>query len=103
METKKNELMSSTAPAQVDGIDGFEDQAEGQESHATGPIQGHMLKFTNECEWVLRSGDVVPPDRELIFVDVGRWVIYWQPDGAGPDREKSYALEPGQKFPDRRD
>src|SRR5262249_45693405 len=84
----------------ADGFEGFEDQIEGQDSHASGPIQGAMLKFSNQCEWLLRSGDAVSPDRELIMADVGRWLIYWLPDAAGPDWEKSRALLPGQKFPD---
>jgi len=36
----------------------------------------------------------------IVAVNVDRYVIYWNPDGTGPDRRKSFYLKPGQKFPD---
>jgi hypothetical protein len=58
-----------------------------------------LVKFTNDSEWIAND-EVLSPELELVAVNVDRYVIYWKPDGSGPDRAKGYYLKPGEKFPD---
>jgi hypothetical protein len=88
--------MSTTA---LDGFSGFNQEVEGDDSQQQGgsSIQGTLLKFTSEGEWVTGNGDPVPPGLELIVVDIVRQVQKWingQP--AGPP----LIVPPGEKFPD---
>jgi hypothetical protein len=81
----------------VDGFEGYEDQIEGDERlQAGGVIQGAVVKFTNEASWVTRDGEELPPDLELIAVDIGRVVQKWKDQAPVETR----ILQPGQKFPD---
>jgi len=78
-------------------LDGFDDW--GGEDHDGRAEQGSLVKFTNEAEWIAND-EVLPPTLELVAVNIDRYVVFWSPDGSGPNREKSYYLKPGQKFPD---
>src|SRR6516165_1994011 len=82
----------------VDGFAGWEDRFEGDDRpEGVGVIQGTKLKFTNEAEWLQRDDEAMPPDLELVAVDVGRYVQKWGEDG--PPLE-TIRLEAHQKFPD---
>jgi hypothetical protein len=83
----------------IDGFEGYEDRFEGgelQQASAGRVIQGTIVKFTNEAEWLIKDGAELSPDHELIAVDIIRVVQKW--------KEKlpveTIILEPGQKFPD---
>jgi hypothetical protein len=76
----------------LDGFDGGDDDG-GRDD------EGARIKFTNEAKWTVNDV-VLSPTLELVAVNVDRYVIYWKPDGTGPDREKSYYLKIGQKWPD---
>jgi len=81
----------------ADNFSGWEDGTEGDDRpEGAGIIQGSLVKFTNEAMWVMRDGDELPADLELIAVDVGRVVQKWQ-DGQPVE---TIVLEPHQKFPD---
>jgi hypothetical protein len=84
-------------PREVDGYEGYEDGYEGGEqpqSHAI--IQGACVKFTNDAAWELRDGEELPPDLELVAIDIARIVQRWKDQQPIETR----ILEPGQKFPD---
>jgi hypothetical protein len=87
-----NEVVESRSHA-LDGFDDASDDAEGRAQ------QGSLVKFTNDIEWIAND-EVLPPTLELVAVNVDRYVVYWKPDGTGPDREKSFYLTVGQKCPD---
>ena len=56
-----------------DGFAGYETQSEGgdQQQQQTGNvIQGAVVKFTNEANWVTRDGLELSPDLELVATDV---------------------------------
>jgi len=91
-----NELEKPT-PRALDGFDVYDDAVEGQEEPRS--QQGSLVKFTNEATWVA-NGEEISPELKLVAVDVDRYVVYWKPDGSGPDRERSYYLGPSDKFPD---
>ena len=78
-------------------LDGFDDW--GGEDHDGRAEQGSLVKFSNDSEWIAND-DVLPATLELVAVNIDRYVVYWKPDGTGPDRAKSYYLKPGEKFPD---
>jgi len=87
----------------LDGFDGFTDEAEGededQDQFVGGRvIQGTRINFTNEAIWVDAAKEKLPSDLELIVVDIGRVVQKWGKDNlpSGPP----ITLEPNQKFPD---
>jgi hypothetical protein len=95
---KKNEL--TTTPT-IDGFDGFTDEVEGTDpdsANASSPrvIQGTMIKFTNNATYETRDGEAMPPDRDLILVDIVRVVQKWI-DGAPI---ATHVLGPGKKFVD---
>jgi hypothetical protein len=84
-------------PASIDSFAGWEDGVEGGDRpEGAGLIQGTLIKFTNEGEWVTRDGDPLPADLELTAVDVLRVVQKWQ------DQQpvETIILEAHQKFPD---
>jgi hypothetical protein len=90
--------LTTSKPPEVDGFDSFEDGVEGEEQRqSSGPIQGALVKFTNEAEWTTRDGEVLPADLELAAVDIARIVQKW-----GDDHQpiETIYLAPGQKFPD---
>src|SRR6516225_3459743 len=81
----------------VDGFAGYETRIEGSDQQqADNVIQGSVVKFTNEANWVTRDGEELSPDLKLVAIDIGRVVQKWQ------DRQpvEKIVLEPGQKFPD---
>jgi hypothetical protein len=85
----------SSNPA--DGFEGYEGASEGgAPQQSGGVIQGDILKFTNESEWVTRDGEALPGDRELIVADVGRVAQKWIDQKPVETR----VLGPGEKFPD---
>ena len=85
----------------LDGFDGFTDEAEGEDQDrfvGGRVIQGTRINFTNEAIWVDAAKEKLPSDLELIVVDIGRVVQKWGKDNlpSGPP----ITLEPNQKFPD---
>jgi hypothetical protein len=81
----------------VDGFAGFEDRIEGDEHQQSGGvIVGAMVKFSNEAAWVARDRDQLPPELELIAVDISRIVQKWRDQMP----VETIVLQPGQKFPD---
>jgi hypothetical protein len=81
----------------TDGFEGFEAASEGADPRqAGGVIQGTIVKFDNNSEWVTRSGEQLPPDLELIAVGLARIVQKWL-DGMPAETR---VLGPGEKFPD---
>jgi hypothetical protein len=88
--------LTKTKP-EIDGFEGFNDRVEGGEDrHGGGVIKGILVKFSNEAAWLAGDGEDVPPDLELVAVDIARVVQKWQ-DHAPVE---TIVLEPGQKFPD---
>jgi hypothetical protein len=89
--------MSDNALMKIqDGFEGYEDGIEGNEpQQGGGVIHGAVVKFTNESTWVTRDGQELPPDLELIAVDIGRVVQKWKDQVP----VETIILEPGQKFP----
>src|SRR6516165_7699706 len=84
-------------PASIDNFAGWEDGVEGDDRpEGAGIIQGTLLKFTNEYTWVMRDGEELPPNLELVAVDVLRVVQKWH------DQQpiETIILQPHQKFPD---
>ena len=69
-------LMSTTA---LDGFSGFNEEVEGDDRPQGGGsmIQGTLVKFTSEGEWVTGSGDPMPPGQELVPSDLVRAVQKW--------------------------
>jgi hypothetical protein len=82
-----------------DGFAGYETQSEGgdQQQQQTGNvIQGAVVKFTNEANWVTRDGLELSPDLELVAIGVARVVQKWQDQVS----VETKILGPGEKFPD---
>jgi hypothetical protein len=78
-----------------DGFSGYSDEVEGsgnQSSDRGIPI----VKFSNEGKWLFGEEEL-PPEREYMVGKIGREMIKWVDGVPG---EESYALEPGQPFPD---
>jgi hypothetical protein len=91
---KKN-LLNSTSI--VDGFAGWEEATEGDDRpQGGGLIQGILIKFTNEAQWVTRDGEKLPADLKLVAVDIARVVQKWR------DQQpvETIILESHQKFPD---
>jgi hypothetical protein len=81
----------------VDGFAGYESRTEGgDQQQASNVIQGSVVKFTNEANWVTRDGMELSPDLELVAIDVTRVVQKWKDQVPVETRR----LEPGEKFPD---
>src|SRR5215510_13894879 len=94
--TMGNNLTTTKSPS-IDGFDTYEDGVEGVEQRqSAGPIQGALLKFTNQSEWVTRDGQVLSANLELIAIDVARILQRW---GRDHHPLQTIYLEPGQKFP----
>src|SRR5260370_40563719 len=93
-------LPTAADAPRLDGFEGYSDEVEGGEEQTSGRvIQGELVKFTNEATWVTRDGEELPPDLELIVIDIGRIVQKWQ--DAKP--VETIILEPGQKYPDNQE
>jgi hypothetical protein len=87
-------LMSTTA---LDGFSGFNEEVEGSDRPQGGSvIQGTLIKFTSEAEWVTGNGEEMSRQRELIPIDIVRIVQKWV-DGKPVE---TIIVPPGEKFPD---
>jgi len=87
----------------VDGFDGFTDEAESedqdQDQFVGGRvIQGTRIDFTNEATWVDVAKDELPSNLELIIADIARVVQKWGKDNM--PSEPPIILAPNQKYPD---
>jgi hypothetical protein len=85
----------------IDGFDGFTDERAGTGDNDAQPapgsiIKGNLIKFTNQATWELRDGEEMPPDLELIAVDILRIVQKWIDQKPVETR----ILAPGEKIPD---
>src|SRR6516165_5269330 len=68
-------LMSTTA---LNGFSGFNEEVEGDDREQVGSmIQGTILKFSNEAEWLTGAGDPVSRTLELIVADLVRAAEKW--------------------------
>jgi hypothetical protein len=87
-------LMSATA---LDGFSGFNEEVEGDDREQGGSmIQGTLLKFSSEAEWLTGAGDPMSRKRELIVIDLLRVVQKW----IDQKPESTIVVPPGEKFPD---
>jgi len=87
-------LMSTTA---LDGFTGFNDSVEGDDRPQGGSIiQGVLVKFSAEAEWVTSSGDEMSREQELIAIDILRIVQKW----IDQKPVETIIVPPGEKFPD---
>jgi hypothetical protein len=87
----------------VDGFDGFTDEAESedqdQDQFVGGRvIQGTRINFTNEATWVDVAKDELPSNLELIVADIAGVVQKWGKDNM--PSEPPIILAPNQKYPD---
>ncbi len=78
-------------PRASDGFDAVLD-ANGNRSI----IRGIKIKFTNNAEWIDDAGEVIPPDREFLVVELTKVVQKWI--DALPAEQR--ILEPHEPFPD---
>ena len=76
--------------------DGFENHHESDERSGNRIIQGTLVKFTNEAEWVTRDDEKISADHELIVTDILRVAQKWK-DGKPVETR---ILGPGENFPD---
>jgi hypothetical protein len=86
----------------LDGFDGFTDEAEGgdqdQDQFVGGRvIQGTRIAFTNEATWMDAAKQPLPATLELIVADIGRFVVKWGKDNMPVE---TIVLAPNEKFPD---
>jgi hypothetical protein len=92
-----NDIVKKEPTNIVDNFAGWEDGVEGDDRpQSAGIIQGTLVKFTNEAQWITRDSDELPADLELVAVDVGRVVQKWQDQAP----VETVILAPHQKFPD---
>jgi hypothetical protein len=85
----------------VDGFDTFESGTEGEDERSTAgrTIYGTRIKFTNQATWLCAdTEEILPPELELVMVDIARVVIKWDVDGQ-PIQSETIVLQPGQRFP----
>jgi len=87
--------MSAEALMKIN-VDGFAGYESGDQQQTSNVIQGSVVKFSNEANWVTRDGMELSPDFELAAVDVARVVQKWQDQMPVETRK----LGPGEKFPD---
>jgi hypothetical protein len=86
-------LMSTTA---LDGFSGFVQEVEGDDRPQSGSvIQGTLIKFTSEAEWVTGAGDEMSRERELIAIELLRIAQKW----IDQKPVETIIVPPGQKFP----
>jgi hypothetical protein len=97
-----SELMTTTAPPTSDGITGYTDEVDGQETKKGGLFRGTRIKFSKTSEWEI-NGEVVPPETRLIMIDVARIVTRWAYDESGKKMPaETIVLDHGERFPDTR-
>jgi hypothetical protein len=87
-------LMSTTA---LDGFSGFNQEVEGDDDHPQGGsvIQGTLIKFTAEAEWVTGAGDPISRNQEFVVYDLLRIVQKW----IDQKPVETIIVPPGEKFP----
>jgi hypothetical protein len=96
-EVKKLPTTADAPLHLLDGFAGYEDAVEGDDEQTSSRvIQGTLLKFSNESEWITGDGEEMSSELELIVIDIGRVVQKWC-DGAPVE---TIVLAPGQRFPD---
>jgi hypothetical protein len=87
-------------PTSLDNFAGWEDGIEGSDRpQGGGIIQGVKIKLSNTAAWLQRDDEEMPPNLELIAINVLRVVQMWGADGM-PVNEETIILEPHQMFPD---
>jgi hypothetical protein len=93
----KNEITKQSLQTQLDGFTGYDDRIEGDDRPQGGAvIQGTIIKFNNEGEWVTGDGDELSQELELVASDVTRIVQKW----INQKPEETIFVAPGEKFPD---
>jgi DNA polymerase I-like protein with 3'-5' exonuclease and polymerase domains len=96
-EVVKNEITKQSLQTQLDGFTGYDDRVEGDDRPQGGAvIQGTIIKFNNEGEWVTGDGDELSQELELVASDVARIVQKW----INQKPEETIFVAPGEKFPD---
>ena len=66
-----NKALTKTTPDNVDGFTGYSDRVEGDDGAPTDRIiQGTILKFNNQAQWVSRDDAEMSADLELVAIDV---------------------------------
>ena len=90
------ELVTSTALA-PDGIDGHNDEVDGQETKQSSLFRGTRIKFGKTAEWEIKGGETIDSKTRLILIDVARIVTKW---GSDKKPVETIVLGPGEKFPD---
>jgi hypothetical protein len=92
-----NDLVKKDPAGVVDNFAGWDDGVEGDDRpENAGIIQGTLVKFSAEGQWVDREGNEISGELELVAADVIRLVQKWQ------DQKpvETIILQPHQKFPD---
>jgi hypothetical protein len=93
----RNEITKQSTETQLDGFTGYDDRVEGDDRPQGGAvIQGVIIKFSNEGEWITGDGDELSRELELVAVDIARIVQKW----INQKPEETIFVAPGQKFPD---
>jgi hypothetical protein len=101
-KSEKDKMMNEiakgeTSARELDGFDGYASTGEDRGgAPSERPIQGDLLKFTNEGRWVDPAGGELSSELELVAVNVGKSLVKWKAEGAPESR----LLGPGEKFPD---
>ena len=74
-----NKALTKTTPDNVDGFTGYSDRVEGDDGAPTDRIiQGTLLKFNNQAQWVSRDDAEMSADLELVAIDVLRIAQRWK-------------------------
>jgi hypothetical protein len=95
-----SEIVKKDDPTSIDNFAGWEDGIEGSDrQQGGGIIQGIKIKLSNTAAWLQRDDEEMPPNLELIAINVIRVVQMWGPDGI-PVNDETIILEPNQMFPD---
>jgi hypothetical protein len=96
-EAARNEIAKLSTETQLDGFTGYDDRVEGDDRPQGGAvIQGTIIKFSNEGEWITGDGDELSRELELVAADAARIVQKW----INQKPEETIFVAPGQKFPD---
>jgi hypothetical protein len=94
-EAVRNEVVKQSAQTQLDGFTGYDDRVEGDDRPQGGAvIQGTIIKFSNEGDWITGDGDEMSRERELVAVDVARIVQKW----IDQKPQETVFVAPGEKF-----
>jgi hypothetical protein len=92
-----NEITTKSS-AEDDGFNDYTIEHEGAEEQTSsgGAIQGELVKFDNQGQWVTRTGDPIDTATEFVAVAIGRFVVKWGANGP----IETVPLQPGEKYPD---